>query len=50
MNETVWNGLVKRRAQLAGDIENAHDAIRQMVLDLESPDATIRERGIKARR
>jgi hypothetical protein len=26
---------------LAGDIENAHEALRKMVLDLESPDATI---------
>ena len=35
MNEFVLNGLVKRRAQLAGDIENAHEALRKMVLDLE---------------
>jgi hypothetical protein len=41
MNEFVLNGLVKRRAQLAGDIENAHEALRKMVLDLESLDATI---------
>src|SRR6202000_2119835 len=41
MNELVLNGLVKRRAQLAGDIENAHEALRKMVLDLESLDATI---------
>ena len=41
MNEFVLNGLVKRRAQLAGDIELAHEAVRKMVLDLESLDATI---------
>src|SRR5260370_12230702 len=41
MNEFVLNGLVKRRAQLAGDIENTHDALRKMVRDLESLDATI---------
>ena|SRR5947207_14822342 len=41
MNEFVLNGLVKRRAQLAGDIENSHEALRKMVLDLESLDATI---------
>jgi hypothetical protein len=41
MNEFVLNGLVKRRAQLAGDIENTHSALRKMVLDLESLDATI---------
>jgi hypothetical protein len=27
MNEMVLNGLVKRRAQLAGDIENTHEAL-----------------------
>jgi hypothetical protein len=26
MNEFVLNGLVKRRAELAGDIENTHEA------------------------
>src|SRR3981189_2016533 len=41
MSELVLNGLVKRRAQLAGDIENTHEALRKMVLDLESLDATI---------
>jgi hypothetical protein len=39
MNEFVLNGLVKRRAELAGDIENTHEALRKMVLDLESLDA-----------
>jgi hypothetical protein len=41
MNEFVLSGLVKRRAQLAGDIENTHEALRKMVLDLENLDATI---------
>jgi hypothetical protein len=41
MNEFVLRGLVDRRARLAGDIENAHEALRKMVLDLESLDATI---------
>jgi hypothetical protein len=40
MNELVLAGLVKRRAQLAGDIENTHEAVRKMVLDDESLDAT----------
>jgi hypothetical protein len=40
MNELVLNGLVKRRAQLAGDIENTHETLRKLVLDLESLDAT----------
>src|SRR6266478_3698210 len=37
----VLSGLVTRRAQLAGDIENTHEALRKMVLDLENLDATI---------
>jgi hypothetical protein len=41
VNEFVLNGLVKRRAELAGDIENTHEALRKMVLDLENLDATI---------
>ena len=41
MNAFVLSGLVKRRAQLAGDIENTHEVLRKMVLDLESLDATI---------
>jgi hypothetical protein len=41
MNEFVLSGLVKRRAELAGDIENTHEALRKMALDLESLDATI---------
>jgi hypothetical protein len=41
MSELVLNGLVKRRAQWAGDIENTHEALQKMVLDLESLDATL---------
>ena len=41
MNPFVVSGLVKRRAELAGDIEKAHESLRQMVLDLENLDATI---------
>jgi hypothetical protein len=41
MNAFVVSGLVKRRAELAGDIEKAHEALRRMVLDLENLDATI---------
>ena len=40
MNAFVVSGLVKRRAQLAGDVKKAHEALRQMVLDLENTDAT----------
>lgn len=41
MNEFVLSGLVKRRAELSGDIQRVHETLRKMVLDLESPDATI---------
>lgn len=41
MNAFVLSGLVKRRAQLAGDIEKAHESLRRMVIDLENLDATI---------
>ena len=41
MNEFVLTGSVKRRAQLAGDIKNSHEALRKMVPDLESLHATI---------
>jgi hypothetical protein len=33
MNAFVVSGLVKRRAELAGEIEKAHEALRKMVLD-----------------
>jgi hypothetical protein len=41
MNAFVLSGLIKRRAELAGDIEKTHEALRKMVLDLENIDATI---------
>lgn len=41
MNAFVIPGLIKRRAELAGDIETAHEALRRMVSDLENLDATI---------
>ena len=40
MNSFVINGLVKRRAELAGDIEKTHETLQKIVLDLESLDAT----------
>jgi hypothetical protein len=43
MTDYVTAGLVKRRAQLTGDIQRTHDALRKMVADLESLDATIRQ-------
>ena len=41
MNGLVISGLVKGRAELAGDIEAAHESLRRMILDLENLDATI---------
>src|SRR5258708_19293372 len=41
VNEFVLSGLVKRRAELAGDIERTRETLRKMDLDLESLNATI---------
>jgi hypothetical protein len=41
MTDYVLTGLVKRRAELAGEIESTHDKLRQLVADLENLDATI---------
>jgi hypothetical protein len=41
MNEFVIGGLVKRRAELAGEIEATHERLRKLVMDLEALDATI---------
>src|SRR5258708_18735358 len=41
VKEFVLSGLVKRRAELAGDIERTRETLRKMDLDLESLNATI---------
>ena len=41
MTDYVVTGLVKRRAELAGEIEATHERLRLMVADLENLDATI---------
>ena len=41
MNAFVVSGLVKAVAELAGEIERTHEALRKMVLDLENLDHTI---------
>jgi hypothetical protein len=38
----VITALVKRRAELAGEIEATHERLRQMVLDLENLDNTLK--------
>ena len=41
MTEMVVQGLVKRRSKLTHEIEETHERLRQMVIDLESLDATL---------
>lgn len=41
MTDYVLTGLVKRRAELSGEIEHLHEHLRQLVIDLEHLDATI---------
>jgi hypothetical protein len=41
MTDYVIAGLVKRRAELTGEIERTYESLRRMVADLESLDATI---------
>jgi hypothetical protein len=41
MNQHVLNGLIAKRAELAGDIERTHETLRKMVADLEHLDQTI---------
>ena len=43
MTDYVLTGLVKRRAEIAGQIEATHDGLHKLVNDLESLDATIRQ-------
>jgi hypothetical protein len=41
VTDYVLTGLVKRRAELTGRIEKAHEDLRRMLADLEALDATI---------
>jgi len=41
-NEHVVSGLVKKRAELAGQIEGAQTTLRQLIIDLDNLDATLR--------
>ncbi len=41
MTNYVLEGLVKRRAAVAGEIEQLHERIRKLLADLDSLDATI---------
>ncbi|WP_293879845.1 hypothetical protein [Sphingomonas sp.] len=42
MTDYMVEGLVKRRAQLAGDMHHAHERLRSLAVDLEHIDATLR--------
>lgn len=41
MTDYVVEGLIRRRASLTRDIEQTHERLRQMVIDLENLDATL---------
>jgi hypothetical protein len=41
MTDYVLTGLVKRRAELAGQIEETHERLRKMIEDLEKLDSVI---------
>lgn len=41
-NEHVLSGLIKKRAEIAGQIDHAQTALRQLIIDLDNLDATIR--------
>jgi hypothetical protein len=41
MTNYMVEGLVKKRAELAGEIERTHDALRKLAIDLEHVDATL---------
>ncbi len=41
-DEHVIAGLTRKRAELAGRIEHAQTALRQLIIDLDNLDATLR--------
>lgn len=43
MTSIVLNGLIKRRVELTGEIEDTHAKLRQMIIDLEALDSTIQQ-------
>lgn len=42
MTDYMVTGLVKKRAELAGELESTHDRLRELVNQLEALDATLR--------
>lgn len=41
-NEHVLSGLMKKRAEIAGELEAAQAAVRRLIIDLDAIDQTIR--------
>lgn len=41
-NDNLVSGLIRKRAEIAGQIEAAQEALRSLVIDLDNLDATLR--------
>ncbi len=41
-NEHVLSGLIRKRAEVAGELEAAQNRVRQLIIDIDNVDATIR--------
>ena len=41
-NEHVLSGLIRKRAEVAGELEIAQTRVRQLIIDIDNVDATIR--------
>jgi hypothetical protein len=40
-NEHVLSGLIRKRAEIAGELEAAQNRVRQLIIDIDNVDATI---------
>jgi hypothetical protein len=41
-NEHVLSGLIRKRAEVAGELDAAQQRVRQLIIDIDNVDATIR--------
>jgi hypothetical protein len=41
-NDHVLSGLIRKRSEIAGQLEHAQATVRQLIIDIDSLDATIR--------
>ncbi len=41
-NENVVSGLMRKRAEITGQVEHTQTALRQLIIDLDNLDATLR--------